>query len=151
MKVVLRKEIENLGEVDKVVEVSDGYVRNFLLPRGMAALATKAEVAAAAKRHAAREKALEERRSEFESLAAKLAGLTVEITADAGEEGRLFGSVTAQDIAQAILANAGIEVDKKKIELAAPIKIVGDYPAKIKIYKDISAQIEVKVSAAPKE
>lgn len=146
MKVVLRKEIENLGEVDKIVEVPKGYARNYLIPHGLAALATKAEAVAAGKRHAARAKALESRRAEFEALAAKLAGLTIEITADASEEGKLFGSVTAQDIAQAIFANAGIEVDKKKIELAAPIKIIGTYSAKIKIYKEVSAQVEVKVN-----
>jgi len=151
MKVVLRTEVENLGEIDKIVDVADGYARNYLLPRGLAAKATKAEVAAAGKRHAAREKALEARRADFEVLAGKLEGLIVEITADAGEEGKLFGSVTAQDIAQAIFTSSGIEVDKKKIELAAPIKIVGTYPAKIKIYKEISAQIHVKVVATPKE
>ncbi len=151
MKVIIKKELANLSEVDSVMDVADGYARNYLLPRGIALRATKGAVAAGAKRITLREKALEARRHEFEAMAKKLSEVTVEISADAGEEGKLFGSVTTQDIAEAINSAAGIEVEKKKIELSAPIKMIGDYNAKIKIYKDISAQVRVKVVATSKE
>ncbi|MFA5839655.1 MAG: 50S ribosomal protein L9 [Candidatus Margulisiibacteriota bacterium] len=151
MKVIIKKELANLSEVDSVMDVADGYARNYLLPRGIALRATKGAVAAGAKRITLREKALEARRHEFEAMAKKLSDVTVEIAADAGEEGKLFGSVTTQDIVEAISSTAGIEVEKKKVELSAPIKMIGDYNAKIKIYKDISAQVRVKVVATPKE
>ena len=151
MKVIIKKELSSLGEIDSVVDVADGYARNYLLPRGIVLRATKAAVAGAEKRLVLREKAMEARRAEFEETAKKLSEITVEISADAGEEGKLFGSVTAQDIAEAIKTTAGIEIDKKKIELTAPIKMVGEYNAKVKIYKEITAQVRVKVNAAPKE
>lgn len=151
MKVIIKKELSNLGEIDNVVDVADGYARNYLLPRGIVLRATKAAIAGAEKRLAQREKAMDERRAEFEATAKKLSEITLKISADAGEEGKLFGSVTAQDIAEAIKTSAGIEIDKKRIELSSPIKMVGEYTAKIKIYKEITAQVRVEVAATPKE
>lgn len=147
MKIVLRKELEDLGEVDSIVNVSDGYARNFLIPRNLAVPATKGEVAACEKRSAAREKRLEAKRAEFEELAKKIRELEISITLDAGEEGKLFGSVTSQDVAAALKAASNIEVSKKKIEIKNPIKVVGDHVARVKIYKEISAELKIKVEA----
>jgi large subunit ribosomal protein L9 len=147
MKVVLRKDIDTLGERDKVTEVSNGYARNFLIPKGLAVPATPAELATVAKRNEKREKDLEARRAEFEALAKKLSELEVSISADAGEEGKLFGSVTAQDIALAVKENADLELDKKKISLSEPLKVLGEYTVNVKIYKEISADLKVKVVA----
>ncbi|MEA3493331.1 MAG: 50S ribosomal protein L9 [Candidatus Margulisiibacteriota bacterium] len=147
MKVVLRKELENLGEADSVVNVASGYARNFLIPRNLAVPATKGELAACEKREAKREKELEAKRAEFEELAKKISELEILITADAGEGGKLFGSVTAQDIAAALKDASGIEISKKKIEIKNPIKVIGDHIAQVKIYKEISAELKVKVEA----
>ena len=147
MKIVLRKEMENIGEVDAVAKVSDGYARNYLLPRGIAVVATPAELAAAEKRKAKREKKLEAKRSEFEQLAQQLNDLELEIPVDAGEGGKLFGSVTAEDVALAVREKSGLDLDKKKIELSENLKMVGEYTVTVKIYKEISAQLKIKLIA----
>jgi large subunit ribosomal protein L9 len=147
MKVILRREEPKLGEEDSLVEVSAGYARNYLFPRRIAVPATPAEVAALEKRNAEKEKVLAAKREEFEALAQKLSSLEVTISADAGEGGKLFGSVTPQDIADEVQRSSQIDVDKKKIELGDPIKVVGEYSVPIKIFKDISASLKVKVVA----
>lgn len=145
MKVVLRKDAPKLGEADSLVEVSDGYARNYLFPRKIAIPATPAEVAALKKRSAEKEKKLAEKRSEFEELAKKLSSFEFSISVDAGEGGKLFGSVTSQDIAAEVQKSANIEIDKKKIELADPIKVVGEYSVPVKLFQDITANLKVKI------
>lgn len=147
MKVVVLKDQENLGEVDSVVNVSDGYARNYLLPRKLAIKATAPAMAAAQKRTTIRESELEAKRHEFEALAAKLVAADIVIEKDAGEEGKLFGSVTTAEIAQAIKDTLEIIVDKRKIQLLSPVKKLGDYQANIKIFKEISANLKFKVVA----
>lgn len=149
MKVILRKDEPKLGEADTLVNVSDGYARNYLFPRKIAVPATAAETAALEKRKEEREKERAKKRAEFEELARKLAALELSIEADVGDEGKLFGSVTSQDIASAVHKTANIEIDKKKIELADPIKIIGEYKVPIKLYRDVSADLRVKVIAKP--
>lgn len=149
MKVILRKDEPKLGEADTLVNVSDGYARNYLFPRKIAVPATAAETAALEKRKEEREKERAKKRAEFEELARKLAALELSIEADVGEEGKLFGSVTSQDIASAVHKTANIEIDRKKIELADPIKIIGEYNVPIKLYRDVSADLRVKVIAKP--
>lgn len=147
MKIVLRKDLSNLGEEDSLIEVSSGYARNYLFPRKLAVPATPAEVAALEKRRAEREKKLAVKRAEHEELAKKLSSLEVSIPVDAGEGGKLFGSVTSQDIAAAVQTTAQIDIDKKKIELAEPIKVVGQYSVPVKLFQDVSATLKVKVEA----
>lgn len=147
MKIVLRKEISNLGEEDSVVDVSDGYARNYLLPRGMAAPAGKAEMAAVEKRKAGRDKKAAEKKAEYAELADKLASQEIVISADAGEGGRLFGSVTSQDIALAIKEKTEIDLDKRKIDLAEPIKLLGEYKILAKLFREITAELKIKVIA----
>lgn len=147
MKVVLRKDLSNLGEEDSLIEVSNGYARNYLFPRKLAVPATPAEVSALEKRKAVKEKEVAEKRAEHEELAQKLSSLEVSIPADVGESGKLFGSVTSQDIAAAVQAAAQIDIDKKKIELAEPIKVVGQYSIPVKLFQDVSATLKVKIEA----
>ncbi|MEE8637570.1 MAG: 50S ribosomal protein L9 [Candidatus Margulisiibacteriota bacterium] len=147
MKVVLRKETSNLGEEDSLIEVSNGYARNYLFPRKLAVPATPSEIAALEKRKTEKEKKLAEKRAEHEELAKKLSSLEVSIPVDAGEGGKLFGSVTSQDIAEAVQKISQIDIDKKKIELAEPIKVVGQYSIPIKLFQDVSATLKVKIEA----
>ena len=150
MKIILRKDIPDLGDTDDVKEVSSGYARNYLIPRGMVVEATPSALAAAGKRKAVFEKKMEGRKSEFIELAKKLSAVEVLIPADAGESGKLFGSITSQDIALSVREKSGIEVDKRKIELAEPIKMVGEYKVPVKIYQEIVASLSVKVVAKEK-
>jgi large subunit ribosomal protein L9 len=147
MKIVLYKNVPDLGEEDSLVEVSDGYARNYLFPRRLGGPATAAAVAALDKRKAEKEKKLAARRTEFEELAQKLSQLEISIPADAGEGGKLFGSITSQDIAVAVHEIAKLELDKKKIELNEPIKVLGEYVVPAKIFQDISANLKIKIIA----
>lgn len=145
MKVVLYKDVPNLGEEDAVVNVSEGYARNYLLPKKLAGPATPAALVSLEKRRAERENKLAEKKAAMQAQAGKLSELEIIITSDSGEGGKLFGSVTSQDIAAAVQAASQIEIDKKRIELAEPIKIVGEYDVPVKLYTDITAQLKVKV------
>ena len=145
MKVILYKEVDTLGEVDTLVSVSDGYARNYLFPKKIAGPATPSALVALEKRVAARDKQMAARRGELEELAKKLSASEITIAVDAGEGGKLFGSVTAQDIAEAVKNELQIETNKKKIEIKDPIKAVGDYTVTVKIWQDINAELKVKV------
>lgn len=133
-------------EDDHIEDVSEGYARNYLIPRKLAVLATPQAIAAAEKRKEQRKAELEKKRSEMQSLAEKLSSVEVVIKVEAGEEGKLFGSVTASDIADACKKTSGIEIDKRKIVLPDPIKVIGDYNIPVKLFSDITASLKVKVS-----
>jgi len=148
MKVILYKDVPKVGEEDSLVDVSDGYARNYLIPKRLAGPATPAALASLEKRQAEKEKKIAEKRAELEEQAKKLSALEITIIADAGEGGKLFGSVTAQDIATEIQKVSQIEVDKRRIELAEPIKVAGEYAVVIKLFRDITASLKLKV--APK-
>jgi len=134
-------------EDDRVEEVSDGYARNFLFPRKLAAPITASALAAAEKRKEKKKAEIEQRRAEMQTLADKLSALEILVEADAGEGGKLFGSVTSSDIAEAVKKSAGVDVDRKKIELNEPIKIVGDYIVPAKLFHEVTANLKIKVSA----
>jgi large subunit ribosomal protein L9 len=146
MEVILREDVANLGLRGEVVKVADGYGRNFLLPRKLAMQATEANKAvieqmkAAAARRSASEKA------QAEELVAKLGGVTLGFTRKAGEQGHLFGSVTSADIA-AELAARGFEVDRRKIQLSDPLKGVGEFKIAIRLHREVTAHVTVKVQA----
>jgi len=148
VQVILSEDVPNLGEAGDVVSVKPGYARNYLLPQGKAIAATEASVKQLEhqKRVIAEKVARERKRLEGER--ARFEGQVIEITAQAGEEGRLFGSVTAAMIADA-LAERGLEVDRRRIALAEPIKEVGEHAVVIKLHRDIQATVTVKVVAAP--
>jgi large subunit ribosomal protein L9 len=147
MKIILQKEVENLGAAGDLVQVADGYARNYLIPRGLAAPATKG-----AQRHAERVKAgSEERqkrqRGEAETLAARLAKTPVRIAAQAGEDGRLFGSITGHQIAEAMTEQLAEKVDHRRVHLNEPIRSLGAHSAKVHLHPDVDATVTVDVVA----
>lgn len=145
MKVILLQDIKALGRKGDVKEVADGYARNFLLPKGFATEATEANMRRLSQqKHAILNQELQEE-EEARSLAAQLNGLKVIIKAKTGESGRLFGSVTTKDIAEAVQRIAHIELDRKRIDLPEGLKQLGQYEIPIRLYKGISATITVDV------
>ncbi len=150
MEVILKEDVANLGHRGEVVKVADGYGRNFLLPRKLAMQATQANKAiieqmkSAAARRSATEKA------QAEELVTKLEPVVLSFTRKSGEAGHLFGSVTSADIAAELAAN-GFEVDRRKIVLNEPLKSVGDFTVAIKLHREVTAQVKVKVLAEATE
>jgi large subunit ribosomal protein L9 len=145
MKVILKQDVPRLGKQGDVVNVNDGYARNFLFPRQLAQEATAGslkEVERQRKLQAAKEQRAEE---EARSLAQRLTGSKVVVTARSGEGGRLFGSITNQDIAAAIKKQLKLTVDKRKIELKEPIKALGEYNVTLRLYTDVTSEIKVQV------
>jgi large subunit ribosomal protein L9 len=144
MKVILRDDVKNVGKMGQVIDVADGYARNYLVPRGLAVEAnTKNIKSLEHEKRIIGEKAKKIKNS-AQDLANKILTITLTIKANAGEEGKLFGSVTTMDIAE-LLKNEGIEIDKKKIFLDEPIKRLGSYSVNVKIHPEISAQLAVEV------
>ena len=145
MKIILNQDVHNLGEEGDVVVVKDGYARNYLLPKGFAVLFNKANQALFASRTAAIEKRKEEKRKAAASLKDRLDEMTLTLAVSAGDSGKLFGSVTSTMIQEA-LAKDGIEVERKRIEVAThAIKMVGSYSVKVRLYEGESAQIKIEV------
>ena len=145
MQIILLEKVVNLGNLGDVVRVKDGYARNFLIPQGHAKRATEANVAEFAAKRAELEKAAAEKLVEAQALAAKIEGLTVQISSKAGVDGRLFGSVTNADIAEAIKA-AGFDVAKAAVRLPqGPFKVVGDYDVQLALHTDVLVNIKVSV------
>lgn len=145
MKVILRQNVQNLGLEGDIVEVALGYARNYLLPKGLAELASPEALKKAQAIKAARLIQEEEEKKKAQDLAKKLEKVIITIPVKVGEEGKLFGSVTSDEIAQAIKDQAKIEIDKKAILLTEPIKKIGKYNIKIRLFKDVGATIKVKV------
>ena len=147
MKVILKENIETLGQIGDIVKVAPGYARNYLLPKGLAIEATVKN--AKALEHTKRQLAYKKNKAleAAKNLVAKLEALVIELTHQAGEEGKLFGSVTNMEIA-AFLKDNGFDVDRKKIVLAEPIKQLGEYTVPVKIHPEVAATLKVKVSAA---
>jgi large subunit ribosomal protein L9 len=147
MKVILKENIDSLGHIGDIVKVAPGYARNYLLPKGLAVEAT--EKNAKALEHVKRQMAYKKNKAleSAKALVAKLGELSVELLHKAGEEGKLFGSVTNMEIA-AYLKDKGFEIDRKSIVLAEPIKHVGEFTVPIKIHPEVSATVKVTVSAA---
>jgi large subunit ribosomal protein L9 len=146
IEVILREDVKSLGRSGELVRVKPGYARNYLLPQGLAYEATegnKKRIAAETKARTSRNQA---ERTEAESHAATLGGVTLTIAGKAGEEGKLFGSITAQDIAQA-LAKAGHTVDRRRIELDHPLKTLGHHTVRVRLHPDVHAELRVSVVA----
>ncbi len=145
MKVILRKDIEDLGWEGDVVDVARGYARNYLIPRGLALEASDRHI----KMFEQMKRKIEVRklkaREEAEQFKDRLAEMTVAISQKAGEEGKLYGSVTSMDVA-AEMEKQGVVVDRRKILLDKPIKTVGEYEVPVKIYQEVSGRIKVVVS-----
>jgi large subunit ribosomal protein L9 len=148
MKVILQKPVDKLGNPGDIAEVADGYARNYLIPRGMAIRAQKGAVkqAEVLKRgHVAR---LSKHKGESEALASRLiAEGPLRISARAGEEGKLFGSVTAADIAEAMTAQAGTPVDRRDVHLDEPIRSIGVHEVRVKLFHEVEPVLTVEVVA----
>ncbi len=145
---ILLEDVESLGERGAVVDVSAGYLRNFLLPRKLAETATKGSIDAAARRHETAERAKQQAEDRARENAALLGRTVLTIPQQAGEDGRLFGSVTTQDIADAIRDARGIRVDRRKIHLDEPLRHVGTYMVVVEVADDVTATIKAMVVAA---
>lgn len=147
MKLILKENIEHLGQIGDIVKVAPGYARNYLLPKGLAIEAT--EKNAKALDHAKRQLAYKKNKAleSAKNMVAKLEAIVVNLTHKAGEEGKLFGSVTTMEIAD-FLKTQGFEIDRKKIVLAEPIKQIGEYKLAVKVHPEVPATIKVVVTAA---
>lgn len=148
MKVLLRQDISGVGRRGDIVSVSSGHARNFLLPRGLAIAATDGAVVQATSMRRARDLREAADRESAQAIVAELAKRIIQVQAKAGSEGRLFGSVTATDIAQAVSAQAGITLDRKSIEIASPIRTVGDHSVTVELFAGITGTISLSVSAS---
>lgn len=151
MKVILLSDVKGLGKKGDLVDVAEGYARNFLVPRGLAKVATDSNLKSlAAEKSQAAAKA--KRELEEAKRAAELLEKTpVTITAKTGGTGRLFGSVTAQDIADSVKKASGVELDKRKIELDEPIKNLGEYQVAVRVHPQVTAKLHVRVVEAQGE
>jgi large subunit ribosomal protein L9 len=145
---ILLEDVDTLGERGSVVDVSAGYLRNYLLPRKLAEPATKGSLDAATRRRESAERAQREAQERAQENAATLSRTVLTIPQQAGDDGRLFGSVTTQDIADAIRDARGIKVDRRKIHLEEPIKNVGTYMVVIEVQDDVTATVKTMVVAA---
>lgn len=148
MKVLLTKNVEHLGVAGDIKEVSGGYGRNYLLPQGMAVIATRGAIKQAEERLAAQRKREAVLRQEAEVLAQRMAGVTLTFVERVGDNDRLFGSVTASDIADKLHAAIGVDIDRRRIELDEPIKRVGDFVVHYRIITGVVAEVKVVVNAA---
>ena len=149
MEIILREHVDNLGRRGEIVKVANGYARNYLLPRKLALAVTEANKRQIERERAAAEARDLEEQSAAEAFAQRLSQTEIEIPRRVGENNTLYGSVTSADIAQALLAK-GFEVDKRKIQLVDAIKALGDVVVPVKVHREVTAQVTVKVVAAQK-
>lgn len=148
MKVILLSEVKPLGKRGEVVDVAEGYARNFLLPRQLAAVASKGALTVLAEQRRAQEKRAEQTLAEAKTLAELLESKPVAVRAKCGESGRLFGTVTSSQIADAIEQTFSVNIDRHKIDLKSAIKTLGSYPVEIKLGRNIVAKATVDVLAS---
>lgn len=148
MKVILLQDVKALGKKGQTVEVSDGYARNFILPKKLGIEANAKNINDLKLQKAHEEKVAKEQLEEAKELAAKIEGLEVELSIKSGKDGRTFGSVSTKEIAQAFKEQHGIEIDKKKISLDEPIRTVGTSIVSIKLHREVTAKLNVRVREA---
>jgi len=147
MKVILTQDVKGQGKKGQLVNVSDGYARNFLLPKGLAQEATKSNINVMEGQAASAEFRRQKDIEEAQAIAEKMKELTVELKAKSGENGKLFGSITAKDISEALTMQHHIKIDKKKFVLPEGIKSLGTTIVDVKIHPGVTGKINVKVSA----
>lgn len=145
MKVILLSDVKGQGKKDQIIEVSDGYGRNFLIPRGLAVEADKKTLADIKNREESRRHKLESERAEARAAAEKISGTLVKVRMGAGADGRLYGSVTAKDISEALERDHGIVVDRRKIIINEPIKAYGNYSLEVKLYPEVTGKVNLLV------
>lgn len=147
MKIVLRADVDNVGKKGDVLDVADGFGRNYLVPKGLAMVASKGVVAQAGAMRRSRDVKDARDRESAEVVARELVASVIRIPVKAGAEGRLFGSVTTADVVEAVHAQAGVELDRRRLHLAEPIKTLGTHEVPVKLHADVEFQITVEVVA----
>lgn len=145
MKVVLRADVDNVGKKGDVLDVADGFGRNYLVPKGLALVASKGVAAQAAAMRRSRDLKDARDRESAEVVARDLVATVIRIPAKAGAEGRLFGSVTSADVVEAVQAQAGVELDRRRLHLAEPIKSLGTHQVPVKLHADVEFLVTVEV------
>ncbi len=148
MKVVLRSDVTDVGKKGDVIDVADGFARNFLVPKGLAFKASPGAQAQADAMRRSRDIRDAADRSAAEDVARQLVPKVITLSARAGGEGRLFGSITAADVVEAVQAQTGIELDRRKVQLADPIREVGTHLVNVKLHADVVFPVTVEVSAS---
>lgn len=145
MKVVLLQDVKSQGKKDQIIEVSEGYARNFLFPKKLAIVADAKAVNDIKSKQSSEKHRIEVEKACARELAKKLGETTVKIIGTAGNDGRFYGAVTAKDISEALKSQHGIEIDKRKLELDGQIKAFGTYKVEAKLYSGISGKLNVQV------
>jgi large subunit ribosomal protein L9 len=149
MKVIRQRTVERLGDPGDVADVADGYARNYLIPRGLAIRAEKGALRHAQSLKRAHESRTSAQKGEFETLAARLIQAPIVVHARAGEEGKLFGSVTAADVAEAVFAQANVSIDRKDVHLDEPIRSVGTHEVRVHLFAEVDPVLTVDVQPQP--
>ena len=147
MKIILRADVDRLGNKGDLLDVADGYARNYLLPRGLAFAATTGALAQAESMREARNRRDAADRESAEALRDRLSSTAVRIPAQSGTDGRLFGSVTAADVADAVIAQLGVELDRKRLHLDEPIRALGVHDVTLRLHPEVEAHVSVEVVA----
>lgn len=145
MKVILKQDVASQGKKGDIIEVSDGYARNFLLKKGLAVIADASAINEAKTKEAARLHKIEVEKAEAKAVAAKLEGVLVKLEMPGSSDERLYGSVTAKDVTDALEAQAGIVIDKRKLELKEQIRTYGSYTVEVRLYPEITGKINFVV------
>ena len=145
MKIVLRADVDNLGKRGDITEVADGFARNYLIPKGFAIAATPGVTAQAAAMRRSRDLKDARDREGAEAVARRLVAAVVRIPARAGAEGRLFGSVTAADVVEAVQEQTGVTLDRRKVHLTDPIRSIGNHEVPVKLHSDVEFRVSVEV------
>ncbi|MCX8033697.1 MAG: 50S ribosomal protein L9 [Thermodesulfovibrio sp.] len=146
MKVILKEDVPTLGKAGQIINVKDGYARNFLIPRGLAFVADEKNIKLLEYQKKKIEEEAKKKRQDAESVALRLSEIQLTIKAKAGEDHKLFGSVTSKDIAEA-LEKQGFSIDKKQVNIVEPIKRLGEYEVEVKLHSNIITKIKVNIIA----
>lgn len=146
MKVILLADVKGKGKKDQVIDVPDGYARNFLLPKNLAVIADAKAMNDAKNKEAARLHRIEAEKQEAKELVARLSAITLKMVGQAGVDGRLYGSVTSKDVAEQLEKSHGISLDRRKIVLPSPLKSFGSYTVEVKIYPEIIGKFTLVLS-----
>ncbi len=146
MIVILTKDVKGTGKAGEVVKVNDGYARNMLIPKGLAKEATQGNIRSLEKQKAIADQKWQEQKEKAQEQAKSLEKIVLKIKGKGGDSGKLFGSITSMDIAEALKEQEGIDIDKKKIEMDGPIKQAGDSTVTLKLFQDVSAKLKVNVT-----
>ncbi len=146
MKVILTQDVKSQGKKDQIIEVSDGYARNFLFPKKLAIPADAKAVNEAKNKEASRLHKIEVERQQAKDIAAKLDTVLVKIKGKSGADGRLYGAITPKDIADTLMKDFSIDIDKRKISVPEPIKTFGKFELEVKLYNEVTGKIHLLVS-----